>query len=65
MYRLISTCFLSLLAGVAGAHNLSANSGIIERLSHQVFGWHHLPLAIVLLLVSVAVLHLLGKKLQK
>jgi len=65
MHRLISTCFLSLLAGVAGAHTLSANSGIIERLSHQLFGWHHLPLGITLLIVSVVILRALGKKLQK
>ncbi len=65
MRRLISTCFLSLLAGTAVAHTLSADAGMYERLGHQLFGWHHLPLAFVLLVVGVAILHLLGKRLQK
>ena len=65
MRRLISTCFVSLLAGTAGAHTLPSDAGMIERLGHQLFGWHHLPLAIVLLLVGVTLLHFLSKKLQK
>ncbi len=65
MRRIISTCFFSLLAGTAGAHTLPSDAGMIERLGHQLFGGHHLPLAIVLLVVGVAILHLLGKRLQK
>ena len=65
MRRIISTCFFSLLAGTAGAHTLSVDAGMFERLGHQLFGWHHLPLAIVLLLVGVTLLHFLGKRLQK
>ena len=41
------TCF----AAVANAHVLDQSHGIVDQLSHQVLGVHHLPL---LLLIGLA-----------
>ena len=38
-------------AGVANAHMLGADEGLVHQLYHQVLGMHHLP---ILLLIAVA-----------
>lgn len=42
------------MAGVAGAHPLGAETSLVEQLGHQLLGAHHLPL--LLLVTAVAVL---------
>ena len=53
MKRLISTLLLAGIAPVAGAHTLDAAGGVITALGHELFGSHHLPLTLLLVVVGV------------
>ena len=35
-------------AGVANAHILGADDSLFSQLYHQVLGWHHLPIVLLL-----------------
>ena len=50
-------------AGAAGAHPLGAEQSLLDQLSHQLIGAHHLPLLI--LIVAAAVLALRGLRRRK
>ena len=55
---------LIILAGsttMALAHNLPGDEGLVTQLDHQVFGVHHLPLTILLIVVGV----MLFRKIRK
>ncbi len=57
---------LILLTGAANpalAHTLAGDEGLITRLDHQVFGVHHLPLTILLLVIGVMIFTRLRKTL--
>jgi len=63
MKRLMTT--LVLLAGSTGmalAHTLPGDEGLVAQLDHQVLGLHHLPL--ILLLVVVGALAIRGWQLR-
>ena len=56
---------LILLAGsanVALAHTLPDEQGLITRLDHQMFGIHHLPLTILLIVIGVLIFRRLKKR---
>ena len=36
------------MAGVANAHMLGADEGVLNQLYHQVLGGHHLPIVLLL-----------------
>ena len=62
MKRLIAT--LVLLAGSTGmafAHTLPGDEGTVMQLDHQLFGLHHLPLTILLVVVGVMLVRRLRK----
>ena len=42
------------LAGTAAAHTLPIQDGIMRAVDHQLFGWHHLPMTILLVVIGVA-----------
>jgi hypothetical protein len=42
------------LAGTAAAHTLPIQDGIVRAVDHQLFGWHHLPMTLLLVVVGVA-----------
>ena len=41
------------LPGVASAHTLAGEEGLITQLQHELLGGHHLPLTIILVVVGV------------
>lgn len=54
MKRLMTS--LVLLAGTSGialAHNLPGDEGLITQLDHQLLGLHHLPLTILLVIAGI------------
>jgi len=57
MKRLITS--LILLAGstgIAGAHTLAVEDGLLGQLDHQLLGLHHLPLTVLLIVIGVMLL---------
>lgn len=38
----------------ASAHVLDGVYGVVAQLGHQLLGWHHLPLTILLVVIGVA-----------
>jgi hypothetical protein len=49
--------YLMLVAGPVGtaaAHTISGDGNVLKALDHQLFGWHHLPVTILLIIVGVA-----------
>ena len=54
MKQLITS--LILLAGstgIAGAHTLAGDEGLVTQLDHQLLGLHHLPLTVLLIVIGV------------
>ena len=47
-------------AGAAAAHTLPIKDGIMRALDHELFGWHHLPMTILLIVIGVAMYY--GRK---
>ena len=41
------------IPGIAAAHTLSDSEGVIAQLWHELLGWHHLPLTLLLVVVGV------------
>lgn len=41
-------------AATAAAHTLPIQDGIMRAVDHQLFGWHHLPLTLLLVVIGVA-----------
>ena len=41
-------------AATATAHTLPIQDGIVRAVDHQLFGWHHLPTTILLVVIGVA-----------
>jgi hypothetical protein len=55
---------LVLLAGsttMALAHPLPEEEGVVAQLDHQVFGMHHLPLTILLVIIGVMIFRKIRK----
>lgn len=61
MRQTIYVFLMSILAGSAGAHTLSADAGIFARLGHVLFSPHHLPLLLLMLVVGLFVTAGLGR----
>lgn len=62
MNKLMTT--LVLLAGpttMALAHPLPEEEGLVAQLDHQVFGLHHLPLTILLVVIGVMIVRKVRK----
>jgi hypothetical protein len=55
MKRLMTILFLLATSALAHAHDLPTEENVLLRLFHQVFGLHHLP-AIILIVVAGVVL---------
>ena len=60
MRRLASLCLLIAGLGTAHAHEMTGDASILERLSHELVGLHHLPVTLVLV-VTVIVLYRLHR----
>ena len=57
MWRLtVSLLFVAGFAGVAGAHTLSTDEGLLPQLHHQVLGLHHLPLTAILIVSGIVIM---------
>ena len=53
MRFLLGLFLLTGLTRVAAAHTLAADDGLPAQLSHQLLGWHHFPLTILLLVAGI------------
>jgi hypothetical protein len=51
MKRLLA--LLTLTACNVSAHTLDAGEGLVSQLGHELLGWHHLPLTLLLVVVGV------------
>ena len=54
MRRLALLSMLIVSAGTAFAHEIEGEAGIVERVSHEFVGLHHLPMTILLIVVIIA-----------
>jgi hypothetical protein len=52
MKRLLALTILA--APVAQAHTLDLAGGVYAALGHELFGWHHLPLTVLVIAIGVA-----------
>ena len=52
MKRLLVLTILA--APVAQAHTLDSAAGVLTALGHQLLGWHHLPLTLLVIAIGVA-----------
>ena len=41
------------LAGTAAAHELPLEDGVMRAVDHELFGWHHLPMTLLLIAIGV------------
>lgn len=57
MKRLTTILFLLAASALAHAHELPMEENILLRLFHQVFGLHHLPAIILIVIAGVVLLH--------
>ena len=58
----LSALFLLLVQGVAMAHVQGSEHSFLERIGHQFFGSHHLPISILIaVLAVVAIRHYLKR----
>lgn len=55
MKRFLTGFLLMMTAGIASAHTLGSDEGLITQLQHELLGVHHLPLTILLVVVGVVV----------
>lgn len=62
MRRLASLCLLIAGLGTAHAHEMTGDASILERLSHELVGLHHLPVTIVLVVAGVVLYRLHSSK---
>ena len=60
MKRTLTTLLLAGIAPVAGAHTL--DGGLFTALAHEVFGGHHLPLTLLLVVIGVGLFRIWRKK---
>lgn len=56
MNKALTSLLLSAgLTGVANAHTLGTDAGIVRQLWHELLGWHHLPFTLLLVVIGVAI----------
>ena len=61
--RLISSLIVLIgTANVAGAHSLDRAYSLVDQLTHQVLGSHHLPMTVFLIVVGLLVLRISFRK---
>ena len=53
MRRLAGLCMLIAIPGTAFAHEMVGDAGIVERIGHEIFGLHHLPVTITLIVACI------------
>lgn len=58
MRQLTGLFLLIALVGTAGAHEVAGDAGILERLGHEIFGLHHLPVTVMLVGIIFALYRL-------
>jgi len=56
MRQLTAMCLLIAMGGTAGAHEVAGDPGMLARLGHEVMGFHHLPITVVLV-VGIVMLY--------
>lgn len=49
MKRSLTGLLLTTTAGVASAHTLASEEGLLTQLQHELWGTHHLPVTFLLL----------------
>ncbi len=55
--RLLLTLFLIAgTSGIAAAHTLDGDDGLVTQLYHQLLGSHHLPLTVLFMVVGIVLL---------
>ena len=64
MKRTLSTLLLTGIAPVAGAHTLDTAGGLISALGHELLGLHHLPFTLLLVVIGVALIKSLRKRVR-
>ena len=52
MRRLASLCMLIVTPLTASAHEMAADAGILERIGHELVGFHHLPVTFALIMAG-------------
>ena len=62
MQRLAALCMLIATPGMAGAHETAGDASIVERLGHEIFGLHHLPVSIILVVACVLLYRMRARK---
>ncbi len=53
---ILSLLLVAGFAGVAGAHTLSTDEGLLSQMHHQILGLHHLPLTAILIFSGIVVI---------
>ena len=53
MRRLAALCMLIGTPGLASAHETVSGAGIVEQIGHELFGLHHLPVTLILVVAGV------------
>jgi hypothetical protein len=54
---LAGLAFAATYAGIACAHSLPIEDGVVRAVDHELFGWHHLPMTLLLIVIGVALFH--------
>ena len=62
MRRLAGLCMLIATPLTAIAHEMAGEPGILERISHEFVGLHHLPITFVLVVSGVVLFRLLNRR---
>jgi len=62
MRALTSIMMLTGLVTAAQAHTLAASDGVVTALEHEIFGLHHLPVTLLLVVIGVVLSRSLRKK---
>jgi hydrogenase/urease accessory protein HupE len=62
MRKYLTAFLLMAMTPVASAHTAPSEDGLVSQLAHQLLGWHHLPLTLLILVVGVLALRVWYKK---
>jgi len=62
MKKYLTLFVLLAMAPVASAHTAPSEDGLVSQLVHQLLGWHHLPLTLLILVVGLLALRVWHKK---
>ena len=58
----LTAILLTIFPQAASAHVLDGVYGVVAQLGHQLLGWHHLPLTVLLVVIGAALFRVIRKK---